>query len=173
MRRHCKSGSPSQPCPKLTIASSGLLKVRYGNLDNLLDGGNKGQTILWRDESSSSCLRCTRYNAHLQPGETAIAISQRPKKRLLARGTGVVQRTMCMLSNNPVCRIGGTFFVYKFSQYARIESARMPFARIVGRNCRDVEATVHTRDGAIAKEGQRFSFLPHFFIGRTGCAYSQ
>ena len=63
------------------------LQMRHADLYHLLERmGMKVRRSCGETRSSSSCLEMQPTQRALQPGETATAPSQRPKKRLLAVG---------------------------------------------------------------------------------------
>jgi len=62
-----------------------------------------------------------------------------------------------MLHNNAVLRVGGQPLAHEAFEGAPIKGARVPFTRVIGLDRRDIQASIHTRDGAVAEKGQRFS----------------
>src|SRR6266496_793727 len=53
--------------------------------------------------------------------------------------------------------------MHQSTQCAFIESARMPFVRIISLYCRYIQTAIQSGDSAVTKERQRFS-IRHFFV---------
>jgi hypothetical protein len=57
-----------------------------------------------------------------------------------------------MLGDDAIMRKGGLLFSYETPKDVFVEGARMPLARIIGLECRDIETAMQTRHCTVAKE---------------------